>query len=67
MPPEIQMPEPAMIREYCDVLVRMIPQLRNDLAHGSSFLWEKGASHVRICAELINQLFPAPPKSATSA
>jgi hypothetical protein len=57
-PPEFRTPEPALIREYCDALVKTMPFLRNDLAHGSSFLWEAGASHVRVCAELVNQLFP---------
>ncbi len=59
-PPEFRTPEPALIREYCDALVKALPSFRNDLAHGSSFLWEAGATHVRTCAELINQLFPDP-------
>lgn len=58
MPPKFQTPEPAMVREYCDVLAKTIPSLRNSLAHGTTMLHEQGASHVRICAELINQLFP---------
>ncbi len=59
-PPELRASEPALVREYCDALAKSMPFFRNDLAHGSSFLWEAGASQVRACAELINQLFPHP-------
>jgi hypothetical protein len=65
-PAELRTPEPALIREYCDALVKRLPFLRNDLAHGSSFLWEAGASQVRVCAELINQLFPRPASTPSS-
>jgi hypothetical protein len=60
MPPDFQTPEPAMVREYSDTLAKVIPSLRNSLAHGTTMLHEQGALHVRICAELINQLFPLP-------
>ena len=53
-------PEPTLIREYSDALSENIPLLRNELAHGTPMLHEQGALHVRICAELINQLY-APP------
>jgi len=51
--------EPAMNRSYCDALVKALPFLRNELAHGTTMLHEQGALQVRICAELINQLFPS--------
>jgi len=46
--------------QYCATLQKTIPMLRNCLAHGDSMLHEHGALTVRICAELINQLFPKP-------
>ncbi len=58
-------PEPILTREYCDVLVEVIPSLRNNLAHGSSTLHEQGASTVRTCAELINQLWLEPKATVT--
>ena len=67
LPPEFQVPEPPMIREYCDAIAESLPFLRNQLAHGSSLLHEQGALQVRICAELINQLFPPVTASATAA
>ena len=60
LPPEFQYPEPPLIREYSDVLTQTIPFLRNELAHGTTMLHNYGAFTVRICAELINQLFPNP-------
>ena len=60
MPPDFQTPEPPMVREYSDTLAKVIPSLRNSLAHGTTMLHEQGALHVRICAELINQLFSSP-------
>ena len=50
-----------MNREHCDALVKALPFLRNELAHGTTMLHEQGALQVRICAELINQLFPSTP------
>jgi hypothetical protein len=60
LPADFQTPEPALLREYSNVLTHNIPYLRNQLAHGTTMLHHHGASTVRICAELINQLFPAP-------
>lgn len=44
-------------QDYCDVLVEALPYLRNQLAHGSPMLHPNGGKSVRICSELINQLF----------
>ncbi len=60
LPEEFQTPVSSLGNEYCDTLRKTIPKLRNWLAHGDSMLHEHGALTVRICAELINQLFPEP-------
>lgn len=44
-------------RDYCNILCETIPKLRNDLAHGSSTLHNNGLLALRICADLINQLY----------
>jgi HEPN domain-containing protein len=56
-PPEFQQPQSPLAQEYCKTLIRAMPNLRNSLAHGHPFLHPSGAATVRICAELINQLF----------
>jgi len=65
LPADFQIPEPTLLRNYSDTLAHTIPYLRNQLAHGTTMLHNHGASTVRICAELINQLFslPTPPTS----
>jgi len=60
LPADFQIPEPTLLRDYADTLAHTIPYLRNQLAHGTTMLHNHGASTVRICAELINQLFPLP-------
>lgn len=46
---------------YCKELVSIFPKLRNSLAHGSSMLVPNSVEPVEICADFINQLFPAQP------
>jgi len=58
LPAEARIPQSKLAQEYCKNLVKVIPSLRNTLAHGSSMLHEQGAFTVKICADLINQLFP---------
>ena len=55
-------PEPADEgqRSYVEGLIEALPGLRNHLAHGSNMLHNHGVGSVRIAAEFINQLFPAP-------
>jgi hypothetical protein len=60
LPPDLRAPEPALVREYSDALTKALPYLRNEIAHGTTMLHNHGASSVRLSAELINQLFPAP-------
>jgi hypothetical protein len=57
---EFQLPEKELVDDYCKTLAEALPYLRNDLAHGISFLHHSGAKDVQICADLINQLFPKP-------
>lgn len=64
LPPALQISWQPSPNEYSERLVEAIPWLRNTLAHGSSLLHEQGAMSVRICAELINQLFPEPDVTA---
>lgn len=61
LPEFLQTPTPPLAQEYCAVLQKTLPKLRNWLAHGDSMLHEQGARTVRNCAELSNQLFPKPP------
>ena len=49
--------EGDMFKNYCDSLCESIPDFRNELAHSSTILFPGTSQHVRICGELINQLF----------
>ena len=60
LPPEFQWPDTPLAQEYCKRLTTALPKLRNFLAHGSNSLHNHGAMTVRICADLINQLFEGP-------
>ena len=44
-------------RSYVETLIEVMPSLRNRLAHGSNMLHNNALASLRICAELINQLF----------
>jgi hypothetical protein len=46
------------LEPYVETLVKVMPTLRNKVAHGSSMLHNNSLSSLRICAEFINQLFP---------
>lgn len=50
------------LQPYVEVLAESMPRLRNALAHGAHAVHMNGATHVRICAEFINQIFPATDK-----
>lgn len=59
--PELEpTPSEPSATAYSKVLTETMPYLRNTLAHGTSLLHNDGVSHVRTCAEFINQLFPRP-------
>jgi len=57
-------PEVSEVKSYSQILVEILPVLRNDLAHGSTTLHYRGAEYLGICAELINQLFDPPQQEA---
>ncbi len=50
--------EQEVVGSYVKILRETMPNLRNELAHGSHMLHPDGASSVKICAEFVNQLFP---------
>lgn len=60
LPSEWRSTQTELAQEFCKRITVAIPSLRNTLAHGSTFLHNGGASAVRICADLINQLFERP-------
>lgn len=60
LPPEWRSTQTELAQEFCKRIAVAIPGLRNSLAHGSTLLHNKGASAVRLCADLINQLFERP-------
>jgi hypothetical protein len=60
LPPEFQQPQAPLAQEYCNAVTDALPNLRNALAHGDNYLHHSGAMTVRICADLINQLFEKP-------
>lgn len=60
LPPEYRRPQEPLAQEYCKAIEDALPFLRNDLAHGTNSLHGGGATTLRICADLINQLFEKP-------
>lgn len=40
-------------------LAKGVSWLRNELAHGSTMLSGQGIAYLRVCAELINELYPS--------
>lgn len=43
--------------QYSEMLPKLIPKLRNELAHGSTTLHTGSIMNLQICADLINQLY----------
>jgi len=54
---------PSDSNEWCKSIYDDLPDLRNNQAHGLTFLVGDCLHHVRICADFINQLFPARKKT----
>ncbi len=52
---------PKTVYSYAELLVELLPQTRNDLAHGANTLFDGGAGMVRLVADLINQVFSENP------
>lgn len=46
--------------DYTAMLVKVLPDLRNDYAHGSKDLHNQSLRTVQIVSEIINQLYPEP-------
>lgn len=61
-PARAQRPDVELVSEDAIVrqLARMLPQLRNELAHGTTLLYTEGVRRVELCADVINQLFDRP-------
>ena len=45
------------VESYVNVLLKALPYLRNNLAHGSNSIHPNGYATLQVCAELINQLY----------
>lgn len=50
--------DPKPENPYCQTLIQVLPDLRNESAHGSTHLTPDSLGHLEKCADLINQLFP---------
>ncbi|WP_017454476.1 hypothetical protein [Herbaspirillum rubrisubalbicans] len=51
----LQTPDPK--NSYSRSLVDLIPSMRNEFAHGTNMVLPDCIGHLRICADLINQLY----------
>jgi hypothetical protein len=49
--------DPSPANPYCKSLLDVLPALRNESAHGSTFLTPDCVWQIERCADLINQLF----------
>ncbi len=47
------------VNSYSELLVELLPPMRNNLAHGASTLFDGAPGMLRIAADIINQLFAA--------
>lgn len=54
---------PKVVDSYSELLVELLPSMRNDLAHGATTLFDGAAGMLRIAADLINQLFAGTAKA----
>jgi len=57
--------DPKPDNPYCQTLIRVLPDLRNEAAHGSTYLTPDNVGHLQKCADLINQLFTLAPATKT--
>ena len=51
---------PCPDNQWCKSLVKIVPGLRNNLAHSPGMLVGDCLHRISICADFINQLFPEP-------
>lgn len=49
---------PKVENPYCNTLIKLLPRLRNESAHGSDHLTPDSIGHLEVCADFVNQLFP---------
>ncbi len=56
----IEITEEDLDWDFTDMLVKVLPQQRNNYAHGSTILHNQVLSTIRIVCESINQLYPNP-------
>jgi hypothetical protein len=54
-------------QSYVRHLGRELPKFRNDLAHGSTYLYPQGALILELCCDLINQLFEPGTRTETDS
>lgn len=57
--------DPSVDNTYSKSLIDWIPAMRNEFAHGTNVVLPDCLSHLAICADFINQLYP--PKYSTAA
>lgn len=50
---------PSSDNKWCESMVDVMPSLRNSKAHGSSMLVGDCLHDLSVCADFLNQLFPA--------
>lgn len=51
---------PKVVHSYSELLTELLPDMRNNLAHGASTLFDGAAGTLRVAADIINQVFAAP-------
>lgn len=54
------LPDNEVARDYAMAIAEAMRSLRNGLAHGSNTLHRQGGTILKVCSELINQLFDPP-------
>lgn len=57
---QIEITEEDLDWDFAEMLVDVLPQQRNEYAHGSTMLHNQVLSTIRIVGESINQLYPSP-------
>lgn len=54
----IEVTEDDLDYDYVSILVKTLPKIRNDYAHGTSMLHNQSLGMIQIACELVNQLYP---------
>lgn len=55
--------EQKSTRKLTDIFLEIVPDFRNSIAHGGSFLADQGFRQLDLVSEAVEQLFPPPPNS----